>query len=222
MTERLTLEECTRLNAKLQGGEPGTLRDVLELISVSAATPELLGFLAQSKLSKTVNKLSKHADNGVASLAAKLVGEWRALLAKKEAKKAEKSTTKAAVPAVEVDGSKAKVPAASADDVLRERSRTSLSKLFKGVSAPRYKGRCGGADADLLAQVSCLIDPLGAAACPGSPHPVAFPKRPASPYPLLQRPIHVAWRPLPVRSARRRCLSRRVGSPHRTDRTSPV
>ena len=91
MAEELTLATCTKLNAKLlsatDGGDTGTLRDVLQLLQGSKGTKDLLQILAQSKLSKTVHKLSKHEDATIASPAAALVSAWRALLAERDSKR---------------------------------------------------------------------------------------------------------------------------------------
>ena len=83
----LTIPQCTGLNGKLEAAisaddTQGAL-DILSTLQASDARKKgALDALAKSKLSKTVNRLTKNEKPGVAQAASALVQEWRAVLKK--------------------------------------------------------------------------------------------------------------------------------------------
>ena len=83
----LTILQCTGLNGKLEtaisaNDTQGAL-DILSTLQASDARKKgALDALAKSKLSKTVNRLTKNEKPGVAQAASALVQEWRAVLKK--------------------------------------------------------------------------------------------------------------------------------------------
>ena len=84
----LTIPLCTGLNGKLEtaisaNDTQGAL-DILGTLQASDARKKgALDALAKSKLSKTVNRLTKNEKPGVAQAASALVQEWRKALVKK-------------------------------------------------------------------------------------------------------------------------------------------
>ena len=121
----LTLAECIKLKEQLQSAssseDVSLLRDILGVVQSSSSPTDLLESLKQSKLSKVVNKLSKHEDDGVASVAAALVTCWRDVLAKSKVEVKPKAPAAANISA----------PASSEVDESRSKVRLKLCEIFE-------------------------------------------------------------------------------------------
>ena len=119
----LTLSECIKFASAIDSAEAssdiGTLEDLLEQVAKGLGTKNVLKFMADSKLSKKINKLTSHSNKKVAGLSSEIVSSLRKLVAQSKNK-----PPGAAVPSA---------PAASSEPVKSEMKSEVKSEVKRHV-----------------------------------------------------------------------------------------